>query len=106
MRNTDEQLAEILDRSGKISKRRNILKHIVTDAVAVVLCIIALAGTGLYIPDIANMPSGTAETQYGSFILSGQYTGYVVVGIIAFVLGIFVTLLCLHVKETKDNDRR
>lgn len=30
--------------------------------------------------------------------------GYVIVGIAAFLLGISLTLLCLHLRETRKND--
>lgn len=43
--------------------------------------------------------------QYGSLLLAAPYTGYVVVGVIAFALGICVTLLCICWKALKQKER-
>ena len=41
------------------------------------------------------------EQLYGSLILSTPYLGYVVIGILTFVLGVLVTILCLHLNDLR-----
>ena len=43
--------------------------------------------------------------RYGSLLLAAPYIGYVIVGILAFALGICVTLLCIRLKELREKER-
>ena len=38
-------------------------------------------------------------------IIKGAYLGYVLIGILAFILGITVTLLCIHLRRYYDSKR-
>ena len=38
-------------------------------------------------------------------IINGAYLGYVVIGLLAFVLGITVTLLCIHLSRYYNSKR-
>ena len=51
--------------------------------------------------------SGSAftGTVYGSFLLSAESGGYVLAAVIAFVLGVCVTLLCLRYKKNKSRQK-
>ena len=42
---------------------------------------------------------------YGSLLLAAPYTGYVVVGVLAFALGVCITLLCIHWKALRQKER-
>ena len=44
---------------------------------------------------------------YGSLILHNAYVGYAIVGVLAFVLGILVTMLCIQIgrlRGSKDSN--
>lgn len=42
---------------------------------------------------------------YGSYILQNEYVGYVIIGILAFALGVFVTLLCRCLLDLRHGER-
>ncbi|MBQ3275960.1 MAG: hypothetical protein IJH47_02735 [Oscillospiraceae bacterium] len=44
-------------------------------------------------------------TPYGSLLAGGQYVGYIVVGFLAFLLGVLVTLLGLEMRKRKEREK-
>ena len=99
MRSADEQLRMIRQRAEKRKqKRQTVLLRSAT-----VLCSMALAAfLGLVLPrlDGVILPEGTLT---GSVVFLRPQLGYIVLAILAFCLGVFVTLLCVHHKEQKGN---
>ena len=87
-----EQIALRRDR-----RRRRILSGAAGALFAVLALMIAV------IPGKVGITS--AESSYGSFILSPEAGGYVLCAVIAFALGVCVTLLCLRRRKNKpDNE--
>ena len=44
------------------------------------------------------------ESVYGSFLLSKEAGGYVLVGVICFVLAVIITLICVNRRKTRSED--
>ena len=99
MRSADEQLRMIRQRAEKRKqKRQTVLLRSAT-----VLCSMALAAfLGLVLPRLEGviLPEGTLT---GSVVFLRPQLGYIVLAILAFCLGVFVTLLCVHHKEQKGD---
>ena len=96
---TEEALAEIMRRSEQVSIRRNRCAcRRLSGLTGALLAALVLV--------IAVMPGGgaTAPTEpvYGAFLLSREAGGYVLAAVLAFALGVAVTLLCLKRKQSKD----
>lgn len=99
----EEALAEILRRSEKIRETRNRRSCRNLSVLAGVLCV-------LLITVIVLMPGGgtvMAGTVYGAFLLSPEAGGYILSSVIAFALGVVVTLLIHKKKNTpsKKNEK-
>ena len=98
MRNTDEQLREIDRRAVELKRKTRSRRHLAAEALSVCacLCLIVLASVAM------PRPSGTVERAVfgyaGSILLSSPRAGYVVIAVLAFLLGIAVTLLCMHLR--------
>ena len=95
---TEEALAEIMTRRDQIILRRDRracrkLSGAAGALFAVLVLVIAL------LPGKATVSS--SGSVYGSFLLSQEAGGYVLAAVIAFALGVCVTLLCLKVKKQK-----
>ena len=84
---------------------RKLRSKMLTDAVSLCACIALLIMTAIFIPGLYPLSSSNGGDHYGSLILSTTYMGYVVIGVIAFVAGIFVTLLCQHYLRLKSIER-
>ena len=105
MRTTDEQLREILERADRVTAKRKLKSWILTDVASLCLCLVLLIMTATFLPGIAPSSAGAGGDNYGSLILSTSHMGYVVIGVIAFAAGVFVTLLSLHYRKLKSIDR-
>lgn len=108
MRSTDEQLQEIMRRAEIVKEKRSIRKRLHASVLASCACVALLIAVCLCLPRLTFMTESTGMQQYGSLLLAAPYTGYVVVGVIAFALGVCVTLLCIHWKalKQKEQDRK
>ena len=106
MRSTDEQLHEIMQRADHITEMRSIRRHMLTAGASSLTCVVMLVIVSMYIPHITMLPQETVQTQYGSLLLAAPYLGYIIVGVIAFALGICVAILCMKWKQLKDRERK
>ncbi len=105
MRNTDEQLQEIMRRAEIVKEKRIIRKRIYASALASCVCVALLIAVCFCLPQLTVMPENAGMQHYGSLLLAAPYTGYVVVGVIAFALGVCITLLCIHWKALRQKER-
>ena len=105
MRNTDEQLQEIMRRAETVKEKRSIRKRLRASALASCVCVILLIAVSIYLPRLTAISQDTAAGQYGSLLLGAHYTGYIVVGVLAFALGVCITLLCLHWKALRQKEQ-
>ena len=101
MKTTKEVTREVMKRSGTVRKKRELFKLRIMAAcpAALFVCLtVVIASLSGYAK--AGMPG----TSYGSFLLSAETGGYILVAVLALVLGSVFTLLALKYKNTKHND--
>ena len=98
---TEEAMCEILHRSEKITNRRNHWQQMALSCTAGVLGIVLIAL-------IAMLPGETAmnlnASTYGALMAGKEKGGYVLIALVAFVLGVTVTLACLRYRKKKSNE--
>lgn len=104
MHSTDEQLKEIMRRAETVKEKRVIKKRIRASAFAAAAFAALLIAVCIYIPKLDVVSDGSGMQRYGSLLIKAPYMGYVVVGVIAFALGICVTFLCINWKRLKQKD--
>ena len=102
MRSHEERVAETKRRIAKIEREKRLRRNTITMASAVAACLALLIGASLAMPGIAaNIQTGnysgfeTAASMYGS----GAALGYIVIGLLAFLLGVCVTVLCFRIRQ-------
>ena len=94
----DEAFASVLEKGKEIKRKRAQRKTGLLSGVSCML-IALLTATVVLLPDKgAEAPLGTV---YGSFLLSLEAGGYVLVGVLAFALGTAFTLLCIQLRKQK-----
>ena len=101
MRNTDQQLKDILDRSEALKRRRADNQKTALYGLSMGLCLILLVMTAVFAPSVITDAVTTEGMRYGSLILSAEHMGYVIMALLAFILGILATLFCFHLNEIK-----
>ena len=95
----DEALEEILKRGRKIREKRNKQITGVLSTTTVILTFILFLSISIF---TGNVVTGT-HSAYGSFLLPTEVLGYVIVAVIAFVMGVIITVIVR--KNNKENDK-
>ena len=101
MRSHEERVAETKRRIAQIEREKRLRRNTITMASAVAACLVLLIGASLAMPGIAaSIQTGdysgfeTAASMYG-----GAALGYIVIGLLAFLLGVCVTVLCFRIRQ-------
>ena len=101
MKDNDELMSAILSRGVQVQRRRAEQKRQIVYGICSGICTLFLVLTATMLPKINETDQASLEQHYGSLILSTPYMGYVVIGLLAFVLGIFVTLLLSSLRKSE-----
>ena len=106
MRSHEERVAETKRRIAQIEREKRLRRNTITMASAVAACLTLLIGASLAMPGIAaSIQTGdysgfeTAASMYG-----GAALGYIVIGLLAFLLGVCVTVLCFRLRQMNRED--
>ena len=107
MRSHEERVAETKRRIAKMEREKRLRRTTITVASAVAACLVLLIGASLAMPGIAaSIQTGdysgfeTAASMYGG----GAALGYIVIGLLAFLLGVCVTILCFRLRQISRED--
>ena len=107
MRSHEERVAETKRRIAKMEREKRRRRNTITMASAVAACLALLIGASFAMPGIAaSIQTGdyagfeTAASMYGG----GAAVGYIVIGLLAFLLGVCVTVLCFRLRQMSRED--
>ena len=93
----DQMLQEIISRSLKLKKQRE--KRVI-HALAGSSCALCMMMAVFLWGEFGNRSSaGSIEEEYGAFLLSPAAGGYILVALIAFVIGIIITIIAYKYKH-------
>ena len=107
MRSHEERVAETKRRIAKIEREKRLRRNTVTMASAVAACLALLVGASLAMPGItANIQTGdySGFETAASIFHGGAALGYIVIGLLAFLLGVCVTVLCFRLRQMSRED--
>ena len=102
MRSHEERVAETKRRIAKIEREKRLRRDKITMISAVAACLALLIGASLAIPGIAaNIQTGdySGFETAASIFHGGAALGYIVIGLLAFLLGVCVTVLCFRIRQ-------
>ena len=94
----DEAFEEIRRRGREMKRQREKMLTEICAAASGTLSLSLLLVIGLFTEDTAGTG---AYSHYGSFLLSPEAGGYILAAVIAFALGVAVTLLIRYLKKKK-----
>ena len=107
MRSHEERVAETKRRIAQIEREKRLRRNTITMASAVAACLALLIGASLAMPGIAaSIQTGNYsgfETA-ASIFHGGAALGYIVIGLLAFLLGVCVTVLCFQLRQMNRED--
>ena len=107
MRSHEDRVAETKRRIAKIERAKRRRRNTITIASSVAACLALLIGASFAMPGIAaKIQAGdysgfeTSASMYGG----GAALGYIVIGLLAFLLGVCVTVLCFRLRQISRED--
>ena len=108
MRSYEERVAETKRRIAKIEREKRLRRNTITMVSAVAACLVLLIGASLAMPGIAaSIQTGdysgfeTAASMYGG----SDALGYIIVGLLAFLLGVCMTILCFRLRQMERDEK-
>ena len=109
MRSHEERVAETKRRIAKIEREKRRRRNTITMASAVAACLALLIGAALAMPGIAaSIQTGdySGFETAASIFHGGAALGYIVIGLLAFLLGVCVTVLCFRLRQMSREDEQ
>ncbi len=98
---SDLELGEIMKRRDRILKKREKKRTLLLSCCVSVLLVLLVVGI-VRLPGAGSAGSGVNQTVLGSFLLSSSAGGYILTAVIAFVLGVAVTLVCFRIRKRRN----
>ena len=107
MRSHEERIAETKRRIAARQREKRLRRNTITIASSVAACLALLIGVSLAMPGIASLIQTGDYSGFetaASIFHSGVALGYVVIGLLAFLLGVCVTVLCFRLRQMNRED--
>ena len=107
MRSHEERVAETKRRIAKIEREKRLRRDKFTMISAAAACLALLIGASLAMPGIAaSIQTGdySGFETAASIFHGGVALGYIVIGLLAFLLGVCVTVLCFRLRQMNRED--
>ena len=107
MRSHEERVAETKRRIAQIERENRLRRNTITMASAVAACLALLIGASLAMPGIAASIQTCDYSGFetaASIFHGGAALGYIVIGLLAFLLGVCVTVLCFRLRQMSRED--
>lgn len=107
MRSHEDRVAEAKRRIAKIEREKRLRRDKITMISAVAACLVLLIGASLTMPGIASRIQTGDYSGFetaASIFHSGAALGYIVIGLLAFLLGVCVTVLCFRIRQLSRED--
>lgn len=102
MQNTELQMKEILSRAEKLRAGRVLKKRLLLGGGCCVLSLLLLVFVAASLPLLSVQTEDLASGAFGSLILGTPALGYVLIGILCFVLGAGTVLFCASLRRWKE----
>jgi multisubunit Na+/H+ antiporter MnhB subunit len=115
MRNTEERVAAVKLRVKEMKRQKQVRQDRFISMSSVAACLLFIIGFSFAMPGMLLGLPGGAHTYSGtaaSIFDGSRGFGYVFIGVLAFSLGVSVTILCYRIRlrnqmtreDTEDND--
>lgn len=109
MRNHEERLEEVQKRIAQVQYKQKQHRSYLMAVSSVAVCLVIIVGLASVMPgvvqDITVSDYDTFKTT-ASIFTDGTTFGYLLIGLIAFALGVCVTILCLHIHNLQKEEKK
>lgn len=108
MRTTDELVAAVQKRSKEMKRQKEQRRSRVLAIGSVAACMALIVGASLAMPGMLVRVSGSEYTYTGpaaSLFAGSAAIGFILIGLLAFALGVCVTVLCYKLRRQRQRDK-
>lgn len=108
MRSTDERVAAVERRVKELARQKKQRQSRYIGLSAASACLLVVVGMGAAMPGImAGLSQGnyTNTGMMASIFYEGGALGYVLIGLLAFALGVCLTVLCVLLRRKNQRDK-
>ena len=105
MRTNEERAGLIHKRTAEIKRERQKKKQRAADMICIAACLLLVVGIGSFLPGLAeDLPCDAIYHTSGAASLVGSHAslGYILMGILAFLLGVCVTVLLYRLRRRNE----
>lgn len=109
MRTNEARTALIHKRTAEIKRERQTKKQRTLDRLCMAACLMLIVGMGFFMPQwTAGLTGGQVHHASGAASLVGSHAalGYILMGFMAFVLGVCVTVLLYRLRRRNEREQR
>ena len=109
MRTNEERTGVIHQRTAEIKRERQKKKQRALDMICIAACLLLIVGIGSFLPDwAAGIPGGEVHHASGAASLVGNHAAlsYILMGLMAFLLGVCVTVLLYRLHRRNERKQR
>ena len=109
MRTDEERTRLIQKRSAEIKRERQKRKQRALDLICIAACLLLIVGIGSFLPDwVVGIPGGEVHHASGAASLVGSHAalGYILMGLMAFLLGVCVTVLLYRLRRRNERKQQ
>lgn len=102
MRSNEERVAEVKRRMEQKKRQEKLHRSRIVMVSAVAASILLIAGLSAFMPGIAGQISTDSYSHYGmtaSIFHNSNALSYIIIGLVAFILGVCVTILGVRVHQ-------
>ena len=109
MRTNEERAGLVHKRTAEIKRERQKKKQRALDTVCIAACLILVVGIGSFMPGlVVGIPGGEVHHASSAASLVGSHAalGYILMGLMAFLLGVIVTVLLYRLHRRNEKKQR
>ena len=108
MRSHEERIAEVKRRIVEKERQKGRQRRQIAAVLGVAACLAVIVGASFAMPGISEqIMQGTSsgfETA-GTILGGGTVPGYIIIGLLAFLLGVCVTILCFRIRRLDKEEQ-
>ena len=108
MLKNEERIAEVKRRIGEKDRQQRLRHRRIVSAFCIAACLAVIVGVSFVMPGIVGQitPGTSSGFETAATILGGGTAlGYMVIGLLAFILGVCVTILCFRIRQLNKEEQ-
>ena len=111
MRTNEERVAAVKSRAARLERKKRLRQKRLMALACACASLAVIVGVALALPHLQTRWRGAAYQMAASIFADSAAAGYVLIGLLAFTLGVCVTMLCyrlrvFHDRPEEDSDDR